>query len=503
MIELPPGGPGAIDLALLPNLGDFGTLGTITGASVDPAVFDYTASIRFDWKLYRHDIAGSIGHVRMLAEALPEIMPLADARAVEAGLLEVCAEIDQHSYRLVPLGEDIHSHVELRLRQILEVRHPGRGEELGRRLHTARSRNDQVATDVRLWCKDAAVDIARAVLDLQGALLGRARAWPSAVFPGYTHLQPAQPVLFAHHLLAYVEMLARDLDRLERAHLAADVLPLGAAALAGTTFPIRRDIAARELGFAAISANSMDAVSDRDFAVELIAAGALLMAHLSRLSEDLVLWASDEFGLIALSPRWAEGSSIMPQKRNPDAAELTRAKAGRVYGHLIALLTALKGLPMTYGRDLQEDKEALFDAAATARGALRALTVAISSLELRPQRAHVRAGAGYATATDLADHLVRHGVPFRTAHEVVKRLVADCASSQRPLTALTLEELHAYSPHFGPDALLVVHVEHSVTARDVPGGTAPTRVAQALTAAAQRHAAHHATWTTRPTLSPT
>jgi argininosuccinate lyase len=500
MIELPPG-PSAVDLAALPDLAGLGALGTVTGASVDPAVFDYTASIRFDWKLYRHDVAGSIGHLRMLAEALPELMPAADAALVEAGLRAVLAEIDTQLYRLVPLGEDIHSHVELRLRQILEARHPGRGEDLGRRLHTARSRNDQVATDVRLWCRDACVELAGAALDLQRALLDRARAWPAAPFPGYTHLQPAQPVLFAHHLLAYVEMLDRDLERLSRARGAADVMPLGSAALAGTTFPIRRDLAAESLGFAAVSRNSMDAVSDRDFAVELVGACALLMAHLSRLAEDLVLWASDEIALIVLSPRWAEGSSIMPQKRNPDAAELTRAKAGRVFGHLQGLLTALKGLPMTYGRDLQEDKEALFDAAVTTRGALRALAVAVASLELRPERAAERAGAGYATATDLADFLARRGVPFRTAYDTVKRLVSDCAAAGRPLTDLTVDDLRRYHPLFDEGARLAVSVEHAVAARDVPGGTAPGRVADALAAAEARHAERRAAWAALPLLA--
>jgi argininosuccinate lyase len=500
-VTLPGGGPSAIDLAAMPDLGDLGTLGTLTGTSIDPAVFDYTASIRFDWKLFRHDVAASIGHVRMLAVALPEIMPPADAAAVETGLLDVCAEIDAQRYRLVPIGEDIHSHVELRLRQVLEARFPGRGEDLGRRLHTARSRNDQVATDVRLWCRDACVELGRAVLELQAALIGRARAWPEAVFPGYTHLQPAQPVLFAHHLLAYVEMLERDLDRLDHARRAADVMPLGAAALAGTTFAIRRDLAARELGFGALSANSMDAVSDRDFAVELIAAAALLLAHLSRLAEDLVLWASDEFGLIVLSSRWAEGSSIMPQKRNPDAAELTRAKAGRVFGDLQALLTTLKGLPMTYGRDLQEDKAAIFDAAVTARGALRALTVAVESLELRPERAAQRAGAGYATATDLADYLARRGVPFRTAYDAVKRLVADCLVDARPLTDLTLADLRRYHEAFEADALLAVRVEHAVAARDVPGGTAPNRVRDALAGAVARRESQRATWDGYPLLA--
>ncbi len=500
MIELPPG-PGAIDLAAQPDLGDLGPLGTVTGTSVDADVFAYTASIRFDWKLYRHDVAGSIGHVRMLAEALPELMPAADAEAVEGGLLAVLTEIDSLLYRLVPLGEDIHSHVELRLRQILEERHPGRGDDLGRRLHTARSRNDQVATDLRLWARDACAELAGAALDLQGALLERCRAYPDAPFPGYTHLQPAQPVLFAHHLLAYSEMLERDLDRLSRARRAADVMPLGSAALAGTTFAIRRDLSARHLGFAGVSRNSMDAVSDRDFAVELAGACALLMAHLSRLAEDLVLWASDEFGLIVLSPRWAEGSSIMPQKRNPDAAELTRAKAGRVFGDLVALLTALKGVPMTYGRDLQEDKEALFDATATARGALRALTVAVASLELRPQRALARAGAGFATATDLADFLARRGVPFRTAYETVKRLVTDTAARSMTLDDLSLEDLRAYHPLFDEEALGAISVTRALAARDVPGGTAPQRVASALDAAAVRHTEARATWSALPLIT--
>jgi argininosuccinate lyase len=361
---------------------------------------------------------------------------------------------------------------------------------MGRRLHTARSRNDQVATDVRLWCKAAARELEAAVLALQAALLDRARAYSEALFPGYTHLQPAQPVLFSHHLLAYVEMLERDLTRLGAAHDAADELPLGSAALAGTTFPIQREVTARELGFSRISANSMDAVSDRDFAVELAGACALIMAHLSRYAEDLVLWASDEVKLIELSPAWAEGSSIMPQKRNPDAAELTRGKTGRVYGHLQSLLVMLKAVPMTYGRDLQEDKEALFDAAATTRGALRALTVATETLEIDTDRAAVRASAGYSTATDLADYLVRKGVPFRTAYEAVKQVVLGAAETATPLEALPIETLRVAHPAFEADALEAVRAASSVGARDVPGGTAPAQVGAALVAAERRLEAH-------------
>ena len=497
MIELPPG-PSAIDLAAAPVLADLGSLGTLTGARLDPAVFAYTASIRFDWKLYRYDVAGSIGHVRMLAEAVPEIMPPADAAEIERALREVCAEVDVAQHRLVPIGEDVHSHVELRLRQLLEARFPGRGEDMGRRLHTARSRNDQVATDVRLWCKAAARELESAVLELQAALIVRAQAYAGALFPGYTHLQPAQPVLFAHHLLAYVEMLERDLTRLRAAHDAADVLPLGSAALAGTTFPIRRETTARELGFNSISANSMDAVSDRDFAVEFVAACALVMVHLSRYAEDLVFWASDESRLIGLSPEWAEGSRIMPQKRNPDTAELTRGKSGRVFGHLQSILVMLKSVPMTYGRDLQEDKEALFDAAVQTRGALRALTVATNSLELDADRAAQRAGAGYSTATDLADYLVRKGVPFRTAYEAVKQVVLTAASAGTPLESLSLDMLRATHPAFQTDALEAVRTARSVAARDVPGGTAPSRVTAALEAAQQRLVAHHERHTKSP-----
>lgn len=485
MIELPPG-PSAIDLAAAPNLPLSGTLGTLTGATLHQAVFDYTSSIRFDWKLYRQDVRGSIGHVRMLASALPEIMPPADAAEIEQALRDICVEMDTAGPAFEPLGEDVHSHVELRLRQVLEFRHAGRGEEMGRRLHTARSRNDQVATDVRLWCLEAADELSEAALSLQDALLDRARAYASAPFPGYTHLQPAQPVLFAHHLLAYVEMIERDLIRLDHARDAADVLPLGSAALAGTTFAIRRDEVATSLGFSRLSANSMDAVSDRDFAVELLSACALLMAHLSRFSEDLVLWASDEFGLIDLDASWAEGSSIMPQKRNPDTAELTRGKAGRVFGHLLGMLTVIKGVPMTYGRELQEDKEALFDAAVTVRGALRALTVATSSLTLREERAAQRAKAGYSTATDLADHLVRRGVAFRSAYEAVKRIVQDAHASGLTLEELSLDTLRGYHPSFGESALEDVSVERSLAARDVAGGTAPRQVENALTDAATR-----------------
>jgi argininosuccinate lyase len=487
----------AIDVAELPDLADLGELGTVTGVTLDRAVFDYTASIRFDWRLYRQDITGSIAHVRMLAVAVPDIMPSEDAVAIEAGLRDVLSEIDDVRHRLVPIGEDIHSHVELRLRQVLEARFPGRGEDMGRRLHTARSRNDQVATDVRLWVREACVEIVHAVCDLQDALIERAALHTDAPFPGYTHVQNAQPVTWGHHLHAYVEMLRRDVVRFDAVWHAANILPLGSAALAGTSFPIRRDLVADSLGFAGISANSMDAVSDRDFAIEFASASSILIAHLSRFAEDITLWATSEFGLVRLSSRWAEGSSIMPQKRNPDAAELTRGKAGRVFGHLQHLLVMQKGLPMTYGRDLQDDKEALFDTARTVRSALRALTVATSSLEIDRERASARASAGYSTATDLADYLVGYGVPFRTAYEVVKRLVIDRLADGRSFADMTSSELREYHPAFEDDALHSATVAASVASRDIPGGTAPRRVSTAVDHSRRQVGEARVTWASR------
>lgn len=492
-----PGGASAIDVAAMPDLADLGELGTVTGVSLHRDVFEYTASIRFDWRLYRQDVTGSIAHVRMLAVAVPDVMSPADAAAIEDGLRTVYAEIDDARHRLVPIGEDIHSHVELRLRQVLEASNPGRGEDMGRRLHTARSRNDQVATDVRLWTRDACAEIAQGVIRLQSAILERAGAHAASPFPGYTHVQSAQPVTWGHHLHAYAEMLRRDLDRLDAAWRSANVLPLGSAALAGTTFPIQRELVAATLGFDGISANSMDAVSDRDFAIEFAASSSILMAHLSRLSEDITLWATTEFGLVRLDPSWSEGSSIMPQKRNPDAAELTRGKAGRVFGNLQHLLVMQKGLPMTYGRDLQDDKEALFDTARTVRGALRALTVAVASLEIDRNRALVRAGAGYSTATDLADYLVRAEVPFRTAYDAVKRLVMDRLIDGRAIAELTPSELRTYHPAFDDDALAAATVEASIAARDVPGGTAPVRVTAAVDTSTQALALARRHWDAR------
>ena len=441
----------------------------------DQEVEVFTASISFDRRLYRQDILGSAAHCRMLARQ--GIIAWDEAAAILGGLREVLAELDGDRLPLGPELEDIHMAVEARLREKL-------GDVAGK-LHTARSRNDQVALDLRLFVREAIVATVEALGDLQGALLDLAERYSDAVMPGYTHLQRAQPVLLAHHLLAYFEMLQRDVERFRDCYRRVDVLPLGSGALAGLPYPLDRESVARELGFAAISANSMDAVCDRDFVVEYLSAASLAMAHLSRLSEEIVLWTTAEFGYLELDDAFATGSSIMPQKKNPDVAELVRGKTGRVYGSLLALLTVLKGLPLTYNRDLQEDKEALFDAVDTLLGSLRCLTPMLRTARVHTARLREAAGESFSLATDLADYLVRRGLPFREAHGVVGRLVAYCLDQGRDLRQLSLEEYRQFSPRFD-ETVYSVTVDSSVAARDVPGGTAPNRVMAALAEARER-----------------
>ncbi|MAG36936.1 MAG: argininosuccinate lyase [Dehalococcoidia bacterium] len=448
----------------------------------DPTVEAYTESISFDWRLYRQDIAASIAHARMLGQQ--GIITTEEAEAIVAGLTEIGGEIERGEFAFEPSREDIHLNIEARLAEKI-------GDTAGK-LHTARSRNDQVATDVRLWCRAAIDDLRTRTLDLQAALIGQAERYPDAVMPGYTHLQRAQPVLFAHHLLAYVAMLERDHDRLDDCRHRTNVLPLGAGALAGVGFPIDPQAVADELELEAIAENSMDSVGDRDFAVELVSACSLVMVHLSRLAEDVIVWSSGEFGFVELDDAYATGSSIMPQKKNPDVAELTRGKTGRVFGHLQALLTLLKGLPLTYNRDLQEDKEAIFDAVDTTRAALAAMTGLVQSMAPQPEHMAAKATASFSTATELADYLAQKGLPFRQAHEVVGKLVAQCLEAGKSLEQLTASELTAASPQFGPDALARVTAAAAVAAKDVPGGTAPRRVAQALAVAKARLAVHRA-----------
>ncbi len=442
-------------------------------AHTDKTVEAFTASIHFDRRLYREDIAGSLAHCRMLAAT--GIVAPAEAAAIERGLAEILAEIEAGSFPFRAELEDIHMNVEARL---LEKIGPVAGK-----LHTARSRNDQIALDLRLYVRAAIVETVARLVALQETLLDVARRHAAVVMPGYTHLQRAQPVLFAHHLLAYFEMFQRDIERLRENYRRADVSPLGAGALAGVPYPIDREQVARELGLAGVTRNSIDAVADRDFVAEYHFAAALVMMHLSRLAEEIVLWSTAEFGFVELDDAFATGSSIMPQKKNPDVAELTRGKTGRVYGHLVAILTILKGLPLAYNRDLQEDKEGLFDTVDTLLACLEVFRPLLATMRVHGERTQRLAEESFALATDLADYLARKGLPFREAHEVVGGLVRRCLAEGKTFAELSLADYRQASPLFGEDVLAIT-VQSALAARDVPGGTAPRRVRGALAEAA-------------------
>lgn len=444
--------------------------------ATDQFVEAFTASVQFDRRLYRHDIAGSIAHARMLAKV--GVLTAEEGETLVAGLNAVLADIEAGRFDWAVALEDVHMNIEARLTERLGA--------LGKKLHTGRSRNDQVATDIRLYLREELDHIDAELKRLQSALVDLAEREAATIMPGFTHLQTAQPVTFGHHLLAWFEMLARDRERFSDCRRRVNVMPLGAAALAGTSFPIDRAYAAELLGFDACTENSLDAVSDRDFAIEFCAAGALLMTHLSRFSEELVLWASAQFDFIELPDRFCTGSSIMPQKKNPDVPELVRGKSGRVYGHLTALLTLMKSQPLAYNKDNQEDKEPLFDAVDTVRGCLRAYADMVPAIT--PKRDNMRRAAerGYATATDLADYLVRKGLPFRDAHEVVGQAVQAAIARQKELGALTLEELRQFSDIIGDDVFAVLTLDGSVAARDHLGGTAPAQVKAAAARARSR-----------------
>ena len=432
----------------------------------------YTVSIHYDRRLYRQDIAGSIAHARMLAKQ--GIISQEDAAAITQGLREIEREIEDGDFVWRPELEDIHMNVESRLHEKI-------GEAAGR-LHTARSRNDQIALDVRMFTKDAIREVLTALRELRLSLVAQAEANCDAVMPGYTHVQRAQPVLFAHHMLAYFEMLGRDAQRFRQAYERVDALPLGSGALAGLPYPIDREFVARELGFSRISRNSMDAVADRDFLLDFQSAAAICMMHLSRFAEELVLWSSDEFAFIRLSEEYTTGSSIMPQKRNPDFAELARGKTGRVFGGLMALLTLMKGLPLTYNRDMQEDKEGFFDTYDTLLATLKIFADMIAKMSIVSDRMREAARGSYVLATDIADYLVDKGMPFREAHGVVARLSRYAVERGAQFERLSLDEYRQFSALFDEDAL-AISVDSSVAARDVPGGTAPNRVRQAIAAA--------------------
>ena len=430
---------------------------------------DYTVSIHYDRRLYRQDIAGSKAHAAMLAQQ--GIICQDDADSISAGLDAVQVEISNGEFPWDSSLEDLHMNIERRLTDLIGV--------AAGRLHTGRSRNDQIALDMRMYTREVVDDTIAGLRGVQRALVGQAERYANVIMPGYTHLQRAQPVLFAHHMLAYFEMLERDIGRFGDCARRMDVLPLGSGALAGVPYPTDRRAVAESLGFSEISANSMDAVADRDFLAEYHASAAIAMMHISRLAEEIVIWSSREFGFVALADEFTTGSSIMPQKRNPDFAEIARGKTGRVYGHLMGILTVLKGLPLTYNRDLQEDKEGFFDTVDTVLSTLGVFADMLSGMELDANRVESLAGESYMLATDMADYLVGKGVPFREAHGVMRRLCRYCEESGAALSDLPLTEYHKFSSYFGADVYDIT-ASASVAARDNPGGTAPRRVAEGL-----------------------
>ena len=439
----------------------------------------FTASVAFDQRLAHHDITASLAHARMLAAC--GIIGRDDLAGIERGMAAVRREIEGGTFAWSIDAEDVHLNIERRLVKLVG--------EAGKRLHTARSRNDQVATDVRLWLRDE-IDAADTLLaQLQEALLAQAERHAALVMPGFTHLQVAQPVTFGHHLMAYYEMFERDRARLADCRKRVNVLPLGAAALAGTTFRIDRERVARELGFEGVAANSLDAVSDRDFAVEFCAHAALAMVHLSRFAEEIVLWMSPRFGFVRLPDRFCTGSSIMPQKKNPDVPELVRGKSARVIGDLTALLALMKGQPLAYNKDNQEDKEPLFDAVDTLRDSLAVFAELVAGMQPVPEAMRAAALEGFATATDLADYLVRKGVAFRDAHGIVARAVREAEAVGCDLSGLPLAVLKRFSPAIGDDVFDCLSLEGSVAARDHSGGTAPAQVKAAVARARKRRKA--------------
>ncbi len=437
---------------------------------VDERVKRYTASIPFDWRLAPFDIQASLAHAAMLERA--GVISAQDLADIRRGMAEIQAEIDNGSFAWNLDDEDVHFNIERALTRKIG--------EAGKRLHTGRSRNDQVATDVRLWLRDAIDRIQALLRETRLALLDQAERHAATVMPGFTHLQAAQPVTFGHHLMAWQEMLRRDAERLADCRRRVNRLPLGAAALAGTSFPIDREFVARELGFEGLCENSLDAVSDRDFAIEFLACGALIMMHLSRMAEELVLWMTPRFAFIELPDRFCTGSSIMPQKKNPDVPELMRGKSGRMYGHLMALLTLMKAQPLAYNKDNQEDKEPLFDAVDTLTDTLAIFAELVRGLRVNAEAMRRAAVEGYATATDLADYLVKRGVPFREAHEACARAVRAAEARGCDLAELSLEELRAFAPQIEADVYQVLTLEGSLAARRHPGGTAPEAVCAAI-----------------------
>jgi argininosuccinate lyase len=436
----------------------------------DKFVEEFTASIEFDKRLYRHDIRGSIAHARMLGRQ--GIIPPEDTEEIVGGLQDILGRIESGSFDFSVSLEDIHMNIEAQLTQKIG--------EAGKRLHTGRSRNDQVALDIRLYLRDEIAEISGYLDLLIDSLLFKAEKHLGVIMPGYTHLQTAQPVLFSHYMLAYVEMFKRDRGRMEDCLKRLNVLPLGSGALAGTTFPIDREYVAELLEFPEVTRNSLDAVSDRDFSLEFLSSAAILMMHLSRFSEELIIWSTSEFRFIELSDAFCTGSSIMPQKKNPDVPELVRGKTGRVYGNLVALLTVMKALPLAYNKDMQEDKEPLFDTVDTVKGSIRIFAEMIREMRLNSDRMRAAAGGGFSVATDVADYLVRKGMPFRDAHEVVGKAVRYCVESNKELQELALAEWRGFSGSIEEDIMAAITLEASINARSATGGTALERVREEI-----------------------
>jgi argininosuccinate lyase len=438
--------------------------------NTDVAMDAFHSSISFDCRMYKEDITGSIAHAKMLGKQ--GIIPKEDAEKIVAGLSEILADIEAGNVEFTADAEDIHMNVEALLIE--------RIGEAGKRVHTGRSRNDQVALDMRMYLKSAIDQTRSRLKDLVEALLNTAEANLLTIMPGYTHLQKAQPVTLAHHLLAYAEMFLRDLDRLSDCRKRTDVLPLGSGALAGSTYPLDREFVAKELGFAAVSRNSMDSVSDRDFCIEFCSCASMAMMHLSRFCEELILWSSDEFRFVEMDDAYSTGSSIMPQKKNPDVAELIRGKTGRVYGDLMALLTVMKGIPLAYNKDMQEDKEATFDAFDTLFACLDMFIRMFKTLKFHRRNMEQGAARGFTNATDAADYLVKKGLPFRSAHEVVGRLVFHCIQQKKAIDELSLAELQEFSPLFEEDVFESISLSACVAGRKLKGGPAPETVQRAI-----------------------
>ncbi len=445
-------------------------------ASTDALMETFSQSVSFDWRLFRQDISGSIAHARMLKEI--GVLDQVEFDSIESGLTAIQKEIEEGSFEWSAALEDVHMNIEAAL--------TARIGDAGKRLHTGRSRNDQIATDMRLFVRDGLDALREALTALQNALVNLAHQHAATIMPGYTHMQSAQPVTLGHHLLAWNEMFQRDYERFTDCRTRVNVSPLGAAALAGTSYDIDREMTAKELGFDRVSVNSLDAVSDRDFIIEFNAHAALMMVHLSRIAEELVLWSGEGFGFVDLGDAFCTGSSIMPQKKNPDVAELTRGKSGRVSGNLMALLMLMKGQPLAYNRDNQEDKEPMFDSFDTSLLCLQVFTAMFEQVQFNQDAMHRAAASGYSTATDLADYLVRKGVPFRDAHEIVGKVVGVAISDRLALEQVPLSQMQKFSPVIDSDVYEVLTLEGSVNARNHVGGTAPEQVKIAAAAATRQ-----------------